>query len=372
VKDFFQHPLYGHYGQDTIAELCWCLGILAAGLLFRKLLTRGIVHVLFGFLKKYSGQSVGYDRLFLLLRRPLGNLVLLLSVYFAFDRLTFPNEWNLVGIERFGLRMFLDRSFLTILALYFTVILLKLVDFFGIVLSTRSRLSGSASKSDEQIIPFMTESLKVMVVILSIFAALGSVFRINVASLIAGLGIGGLAVALAAKESLENLLGSFTIFLDKPFLVGDHVKVGNIEGTVESIGFRSTRLRTVEKTYLTVPNKKMVDAELDNFSLRSQRRIRLVLNLVYTTSPEQLKKISLDIRELMSLFPKIMEAERQVRLLKLHETSLQVLVLCFLDSNDWNEYIQHVEELNYGILGIVRNNGSDFVYPDRTIVVQKS
>src|SRR6185369_10292037 len=124
----------------------------------------------------------------------------------------------------------------------------------------------------DQLVPFLREAIKIIIGVFSFFFILGAVFHINIASLIAGLGIGGLAFALAAKETLENLLGSFTIFLDKPFVVGDVVKVGSAEGTIENIGFRSTRIRTLEKTLLTVPNKKMVDAELDNLTERVVRR----------------------------------------------------------------------------------------------------
>ncbi|HEV7230992.1 MAG TPA: mechanosensitive ion channel family protein [Bacteroidia bacterium] len=360
MKEFFQHPLYGHYGQDTVAELCWCLGILLTGIIFGRLITKGLVLLIYRFLKKYSGKKVGPEKLFLLLRRPLKNVILLLAVYFAFDRLSFPSEWNLASDDKFGIKMLLSRGFFTLFAIAFTLVLLRMVDFFGLVMKHRSH--SARSKSNQQLVPFLVESLKVLIVIFSMFVALGSIFRINVASLIAGLGIGGLAVALAAKESVENLLGSFTIFLDKPFLVGDHVKVGTIDGTVESIGFRSTRLRTIEKTYLTVPNKKMVDAELDNLSLRTERRIRFMLHLVYATSPEQLKQITADIHTLFDSFPDILKADRQVRLHAFGPHSIEMLILFYLGSNDSNLYIRVLEEVNYGILRIVKRNGSDFAY----------
>src|SRR6185295_11619359 len=106
--------------------------------------------------------------------------------------------------------------------------------------------------------------------------------------LIAGLGIGGLALALAAKETIENLFASFTIFLDKPFTIGDLVQVGSVTGKVESIGFRSTRIRTAEKSFVTVPNKKMVDVELENQSERFERRAYFTIGLTYATSNEEM------------------------------------------------------------------------------------
>ncbi len=116
-------------------------------------------------------------------------------------------------------------------------------------------------------------------VVLALFFVLGFIFKVNIVALVGGLGIGGLALALASKETVENLFGSFTIFFDKPFTVGDHVKVGNVEGFVEGIGLRSTRIRTLERSLLTIPNKKMIDAELENVTLRSMWRPRSYIGL---------------------------------------------------------------------------------------------
>ena len=118
---------------------------------------------------------------------------------------------------------------------------------------------------------------------------------VNIIALTTGLGIGGIALAMASKESLENLLGSFTIFLDQPFTVGDTVTVGSITGTVEKVGFRSTRIRTFDKSIVTVPNKKMIDAELDNLGMRPVRRVKFNIGLTYETSIEQMKLIVADI-----------------------------------------------------------------------------
>ncbi|MGZ4049646.1 MAG: mechanosensitive ion channel family protein, partial [Bacteroidia bacterium] len=213
---------------------------------------------------------MGYEKLLALLKKPLGIFILLISFYFAFNILTFPAEWNFTTIDHFGLRMLLYRAYQIGIIVTLTWVVLRVIDFFGLVLIYRASLTES--KTDDQLVPFIKESIKVIVTIMAVFFILGAVFKLNIASLIAGLGIGGLAIALAAKESLENLLGSFTIFLDKPFVIGDLIRVGTLEGTVEKIGFRSTRLRTPEKSYVTVPNKKLVDGELDNLSLRIQRR----------------------------------------------------------------------------------------------------
>jgi MscS family membrane protein len=358
MKEFFQHPLYGDYGQDTVAELCWCLGIMFVGIVFRKLLTKAIVHLLFRFLKKHAGKKVGYEKLFLLLKKPMGYLILLIAIYLGFDRLSFPNEWHLASEEKFGIKMIISRGFTGLFAAAVTFAMLRMVDYFGLVLKHRAKVSDE--KADDQLVPFFKECMKVLIIVLSVFVILGSVFHINVASLIAGLGIGGLAVALAAKESIENLLGSFTIFLDKPFLVSDNVRVAGIEGTIESIGFRSTRIRTVENTLVTLPNKKMVDAELDNLSQRSQRRVKFTINLVYSSTPAQLKSITQGILALLAREPIILQTDQQVRLHEFGSNSINLLVLYYLESADYDTHLRILEEINYGVMEIVQSNGTDF------------
>jgi MscS family membrane protein len=357
LNKFFSYPLYG---QDTVAELSWCIGILLVGLLLKKLLTRLLTRFLFQVLKRYSGEAVGYTRLLHLVKKPLGYLVLLLTFYFASDQLHFPNSWHLVSEDHFGIRMILNRSFHLLFIASLSFIILRIVDFFGLVLKFRS---GLADTRDDHLVPFIKEAIKVLIIILSMFTILGSVFKINVASLIAGLGIGGLAVALAAKESIENLLGSFTIFLDKPFMVGDYVKISSFEGTVESIGFRSTRLRTVEKTLVTVPNKKMVDAELDNISRRSQRRIRFTFGLAGGSTSAQIRDISKGIRDFLEKDSRILPDSRNVSLLELGTNSVNLLVLCYMDNPDYTAYLQLQEDLNYKILELMEQNKVTFSNP---------
>jgi len=257
VYDILQRTFLG----NTLESYCWFIGIILVGLLLMRVLSKLLAFFIFKVVQKYS-TGVGYDKFLPLLKKPLNAFILLVTFYLAFDRLEFPVEWHIVSIERFGLRMFLARTYQIAVVSAITWIFLRLIDFLGLIMMYRASLTES--KADDQLVPFFKESLKVVVVIFSVFFVLGTIFKLNVASLIAGLGIGGLAIALAAKESLENLLGSFTIFLDKPFVIGDLIKSNGVEGTVEKIGFRSTRIRTVEKSFVTIPNKKLVDTELDN------------------------------------------------------------------------------------------------------------
>jgi MscS family membrane protein len=200
---------------------------------------------------------------------------------------------------------------------------------------------------------------------------MGSIFNVNIAALATGLGIGGIALAMASKESLENLLGSFTIFFDQPFTVGDVVTVGSVTGTVEKVGFRSTRIRTFDKSLVTVPNKKMIDAELDNLGLRPVRRVKFNIGLTYETSAEQIKEIVKEIQEMVNLHEKTNQ-DGKVRFQEFGSSSLDIMVMYFVNSPRWEDLINVKEDVNYKIMEIVKKHKSDFAFPSSTIYLQKN
>ena len=364
VHNFLQRTFLG----NTLESYSWCIGIILIGLIFKKLVSKILTYFVFKFLQKYSN-GIGYNQLLVLLVKPLGAFVFIVSLYFAFNSLDFPPEWNFAPINQFGLRMFIYRSFGITMIAIITWVVLRIIDFFGLVLIHRSSLT--ASKSDDQLVPFIIESFKVIVTILSCFFILGTVFKLNIASIIAGLGVGGLAIALAAKESLENLLGSFTIFLDKPFVVGDLIRVGTLEGHVEKIGFRSTRLRTIEKNYVTVPNKILVDSELDSLSLRIQRRAKFNVRLTYETTPEKFKAIVADIQLFIEQHKHTLVGETRVRLNEFDSSAINIMVLYFVDTLEYDVYLNVREEINYKIIEIVQSHGSNFAYPTTTVLMKK-
>jgi MscS family membrane protein len=151
------------------------------------------------------------------------------------------------------------------------------MDFIALILHHRADQAHDAA--DNQLVVFFKDFFKVVLVIIGILLIMKFAFHYNISNLLTGLSIATAAIALATRESLENLIASFIIFFDRPFTMGDQVKVQDITGTVERIGLRSTRIRTDQKTYVTVPNKQMVDSILDNLSLRTQRRALVQLKL---------------------------------------------------------------------------------------------
>ncbi|HMG68431.1 MAG TPA: mechanosensitive ion channel domain-containing protein, partial [Chitinophagaceae bacterium] len=153
--------------------------------------------------------------------------------------------------------------------------------------------------SDHQLIVFFKDFFKVLLGIAGLLMILHFAFNLDVGNLLTGLSIVGAAIALSLRESLENLIASFVIFFDKPFTVGDAVKVQNIAGSVERIGLRSTRIRTEQKTYVTVPNKQMVDSILDNLSLRTQHKGELRLEIDLNTSSKKIQELIKGIKAIL-------------------------------------------------------------------------
>lgn len=346
---------YEFFG-NSIEDFLWFFGIVLVGYLFKKFFAKVLSALLYRLFKKYSTE-ISAEKFIELLIKPVGLFVFLIIIYFAFIHLEYPESW--VDPEKgLGIRMVIERSYQTMIFISITWICLRLVDFLGLILLKKAE--RTESKQDDQIIPFVIDIAKVLVVIFSSFMLLGSVFNLNIASLIAGLGIGGLAIALAAKESLENLLGSFTIFFDKPFVVGDFVKAGNIEGTIEKVGFRSTRIRTLEKSFLTIPNKKMVDAELDNLTLRTLKRVKFNIHVDYQTPSSKLKMVIEEIQKILNAHPLIQKEDCRARLYAFNPASIEILVLYFITSMDYDTYLSVREEINFRIMEILDKEGVKF------------
>jgi MscS family membrane protein len=348
---------------NTIENYLWFFGILFAGIVLKKFLTKLFTRCVFEVFKRY-GKTVGVETFLKLMNRPLQFFIMILIVYMAFNRLSFPVEWHIGPQHKFGLRLVLFRLFQGILIFSMIWIAVRAIDFIGMVFMSRAK--RTESKSDDQLVPFAKEAIKVIVAAIGFLILIGVVFNLDIVSLVTGLGIGGLAFALAAKETLENLLGSFTIFLDKPFVVGDTVKVGIVEGKVESIGFRSTRIRAVDRMIVIVPNKKMTDAELINDTERASRRSFFTVALSNQTTEVQMRAIITEIRRMLTNFT-LIEPNPTVRFKQVNTSSFDITVAFFVLSPDMDEYLAIQEEVNFEILKIMKANNATFATPTSTV-----
>jgi len=199
-----------------------------------------------------------------------------------------------------------------------------------------------------------------------------SQFGYSVTTLIAGLGIGGIAVALAMQKTLEHMFGSVAIGLDQPIHIGDWVKVGDVEGEVEAIGLRSTRIRTMERSVVALPNGRLAEMHMENFGVRDRILMKTTLALTYQTTPDQIRRVRDEIETLLKEHSLVWPDRIIVRFKGFSASSLDIDVIAWLATTDFNIFRAAREEIYLKIMQIVRRAGSDFAYPTSTVFVKAS
>jgi MscS family membrane protein len=243
---------------------------------------------------------------------------------------------------------------------------LRIIDFIASVLDKHAALTPG--QADNQLIVFFRDLVKVIVGVVGLLMILKFAFSYNVSSLLTGLSIVGAAIALSLRESLENLIASFVIFFDKPFTTGDVVRVQNVLGTVEKIGLRSTRIRSDQKTYVSVPNKQMVDSILDNHSLRTQQRNELLLQLSLSTPSVALEALTSELKGFLS---EIKELEfYNVFFLDINVQAYVIMVEFFLPAAYLSQFNLIKQKVNLFALQTIEKHQIKIAGADKEIVVR--
>ena len=356
------------YHDNTVGEFLLCAGILLFGFLFRKFVSKNISHFFFRFFKKFARNKflMEFDEL---LKKPIQVFFELVFVYVAFYPIHLPHEWNLVLFKGMNVNGLITVVFDMFLIGSITWIVLRNVDFISLVLMDKA--SETEDTTDDQLVGFFKELSKFALVIVAVFIVLGIVFKLNIAAIVTGLGLGGLAIALAAQETLSNLLSSFIIFIDKPFKAGELISTNSITGTIEKVGFRSTRIRTLEKSLVTVPNKSLIDSPLNNITLSSFRRVKTIIGLLYGTKADQIRNVCQQIEKVLTDH-ELIDNDYTVRFSDFNSSSLDITVLYFVSTNSWDVMMEVKQGINYSIMDIVEANGCEFAFPTQTIHLQKS
>lgn len=231
---------------------------------------------------------------------------------------------------------------------------------------SRDRLSERGQVAAIAMLPLARKGVKLFLAALGVLAVLQNV-GVNVTALVAGLGVGGLAIALAAQKTIENLFGGMTLVVDQPVRVGDFCRFGTQVGTVEAIGLRSTRIRTPDRTLISVPNAEFSELQLETFAARDRIRLLHKLGLRYETTPEQLRSVLAGLSGLLDEHPKVLPDPSRVRFVGLGASSLDVEVFAYVDTADFNEYLAVQEELLLRMIEIVHAAGSDLAFPSQTL-----
>lgn len=345
--------------ENKVIDILWLIGILAFGLLFRRFIAEYFSKILFRFIRHDSMPI----RTFLeMLGQPVRLLITLIVIYIASTFIHFPASWNLPSQEVFGLKMILIRMYQGVFIFAIAWILVRITKFIALMFQERATLT--ASKLDDQFIPFFKDLVVVGISILTIFFLLGVVFKVDVVALVTGLGIGGLAIALAARETLENLFASFTLFLDLPFVVGDNITLDKVSGDVENIGFRSTRIRTGDGSLISVPNRLLTAQALENQTKRKFMRAKYTVKLQSDTSIDILEKIVREINQVIHNQELNYKPDPGVtRFGGFGENSLDILVSYNVATNDSKIFAQAKEQINYQIMSIIKTNETNFAHP---------
>lgn len=336
--------------------------IFLLALILKRYISGILTRLFYGLFRRFS-QTTHTEKFRELLRKPVEGVLLTILFYLALNQLDLLFE-KVVLFKRhkasFSLMELIDHLFFFFGIFNLVLLITRVVAFLFFVWVEKA--IAQADRERQQLLPLLRDVFVVLLWCFGFFAILGTVFHVNIATLIAGLGMGGVAVAFAAKESLENLLASFMIMIDKPLTIGDWIKVGSVEGTVEQIGFRSTRIRTFDRTQVSLPNKNLIGDTLENFSERGMRRVKFTIGAVYGTSRADLEQIIAAIKTLISEAPHT-AGTPSVYLDSFADSAINIQVTYFVLFPTPVPFEDIKQQINFGIYRVMYRYGKGFAYP---------
>lgn len=367
--DFLQEVYWG----NSVAVYLRFVVILILALLLKRYISSIFTRLFFTVFKKFSAAFYGQQFKELLIR-PVEGLIVSIFFYIAFyqlsfslDKITLFNRLKPVkeaGKEvtatLFTVMDLVDRLFFLFLLFYFVLLISRILDFIFLVMINKAKEKDDRER--QQLMPLLKDVLKVVVWCFGILSVLGAVFHVNVAALVAGLGVGGIAIAFAAKESLENLLASFMVMIDKPFTIGDWIKINGVEGNIEKVGFRSTRIRSFDKSVISIPNRQLIDSNLENFSERGMRRVLFSVGAIYGLSRETLEKTMSEIRNVI-LKTDGTTGVPIVHLESFGNSSVNIQVVYFIAVNADVDFGKVKEQVYFGVYETMYQYAKGFAFP---------
>ncbi len=293
--------------------------------------------------------------------RPVGNYILLFGLFLIIKILNIPQQQpvDIKAIMLTGLKIAFVLN--TLWWLW------RLTNVLGNYIF--SKMVKTSSKLDDQLVPIFQKTTKIFILII------GAIYIIqtmgySISAVVAGMGIGGLAVAMAAKDTLANLFGSIMLITDRPFRVGDWIKIGDDEGVVEQIGFRSTRIRTFPKTLISIPNSIIANTSINNFSQMPKRRVKMTVGVTYETTPAQMEALIEKIRDFLKKDSEVSQDFFMVKFINFGAYSLDILVYYFTKTTEWHSHLQIRQEINLAIMRIIEDMGLSIAFPTQTLYIK--
>ena len=340
--DFLSLALWQWLGLVLLAIVSWLVSLLVAGSLIRLLAA----------LFTRRGGALD-ERVVHVVRGPV-RLALAVCVFESGGRflgLAVPVQ---------DLLRLLERLVVAVAALWLSF---RLIDIAVLALRVRSEQRGNLGLLPA-LVPLQRFS-KLMIVLFGLLALLGTL-GVNITAGLAGVGVGGIAIAFAAQKSIENLFGGVTLFADRPVETGDFCRYNGQVGTVEEIGLRSTRVRTLDRTVITIPNAEFSNLALENFAKRDRMRLWTMIGVRYETTPEQLRFLLARLREILLAHPRVTEDPARVRLVGFGAYSLDLEVFAYVDTGDWGEFLEIREDIYLRFMDAVKEAGTGFAFPSST------
>lgn len=339
------------YFDNSLKNISIVFGTILLVLICKRYFSRYIASLFFRLINRIW-KNIDKKTFVDLVVEPLEWFLLLLIAVFAIDKLNFPGQWQ-YNIYGHSTEQIASKIGIGLIIISFTNLLLRTIDFIAIVLKQNSNFSDN--KADNQLVVFFRDFLKVIIGILGLLLLIKACFNQPIGNLLTSLSIVGAVVALAAKESLENLIASFIIFFDKPFATGDTLKVNAVTGTVEKIGLRSTRIRTADKTLVTVPNKQMVDSVVDNWSMRTHRRAEVKLELSSKTTAAEAQQCIDAIKKLLQSKTDQFTSS-SVFLTELNKNGIVLTVEYFTQPITLDQFNQLKEDIAFALKRLLEEN----------------
>lgn len=349
ISNLFEITFFGQY---TYGHLLWSFGIVLLTFIFRNVLTR----FFFTKLKSLATRTkTDYDdRLIDALEKPASLFILFFGLYLAIAVLPMEEEM-------FNFFTLLFRGVSTLLVFWG---ILRFLDVLADVVIKVSDLKGSTVGA---FVPLMKKATRVFVIIVGIIMVIDNL-GYSVGGILATLGLGGAAFAFAAKDTIANLYGSFALAMDRPFKVGDWIMVGNeVDGDVEEIGLRSTKIRTWPKTVLSIPNNVLANEMINNWSQMPKRRVKQIVGVEYGTSTKTMEALVEDIRQLLREDEGVNQEFTLVNFTDFGESSLNILVYYFTTTTAWLEHMDVRQRVNLKIMDAIEARGSSIAFPTRTV-----
>ena len=334
-------------GENTTTHMVICCLFLAAAMLLRRLVTT----IIFNLLKRLAAKTETTldDKLFPALEAPVATFVMVTGIFAALKVLKLSET--------------VDRSIG-----YGSTVAFSLVIFWGLLRAFNAILDHASEMAKERqmgvaaFMPWIKKALVALFVVIGVLITIQSL-GYNVSTILSGLGIGGLAFALAAQDTIANLFGSLVVAIDQPFKVGETVKIGAHTGTVEEIGLRSTKIRLVDKSLVVIPNKLVSSEAITNLSRFTQRRIEQVIGINYDATPEQLRFIVEDIRQCILAEAAVDTNSVMVFFRDLSASSLDLWIVYVAQGPDFQQSLALKQRVNLEIMRLVAARGLTFAFP---------